>query len=186
MLSSLRSTRCNAGRRKPRPSMRFTIANVLLILIAVVGSACSTTAVRDERKAAQVLFVCEHGNVKSLMATLYFNELARKRDLGFRAQSLGSAPDSTSVPDAIASGLRDDGFDVGAFTPVRVASTDIAAAGHIVLIGTELPADTRDSAIDTERWDDVPAASVNFEAARDSLKSHVARLIDQLSSAAER
>jgi hypothetical protein len=47
---------------------------------------------------SQVLFVCEHGNVKSLMAVSYFNQLAQERRLPFRAVSRGTAPDSTTVP----------------------------------------------------------------------------------------
>jgi arsenate reductase (thioredoxin) len=50
----------------------------------------------------------------------------------------------------------------------------------LVLIGTELPANLRAQEVITEHWTDVPPASVNFDAARESLKSHVARLIDQL------
>jgi hypothetical protein len=33
-----------------------------------------------------------------------------------------------------------------------------------------------------ERWSDVPAASVNYAAARESLKAHVAALLDRLAA----
>ena len=70
-------------------------------------------AIRADEPTPQVLFVCEHGNVKSLMAASYFNQLAAKRGLRLRAISRGSAPDSTTVPPPIIAGLRTDGVDVG-------------------------------------------------------------------------
>jgi protein-tyrosine-phosphatase len=127
-----------------------------------------------------VLFLCEHGNVKSLMAASYFNQMAVERKLSYRAVSRGSAPDSTTVPPAIVEGLRKDGFDVTAFHPAAVDKADITASQQLVLINTELPAHTQAQEISTERWTDVPPASVNFDAARDSLKAYVAQLIDQL------
>lgn len=79
---------------------------LVLVFVAAFAAACAASAERGEQPELQVLFVCEHGNVKSLMAAAYFNQMAR--------------------------------------------------------------------------WTDVPPASVNFDAARDSLKAHVARLIDRL------
>jgi YVTN family beta-propeller protein len=130
--------------------------------------------------SGEILFVCEHGNVKSLMAASYFNQMAHERKLPYRAVSRGTAPDSTTVPPAIVSGLGKDGVDVAAFRPAAVEAADITASRMLVLIGTELPANLRAQEVITEHWTDVPPASVNFDAARESLKSHVARLIDQL------
>jgi protein-tyrosine-phosphatase len=154
-----------------------------MVAAALLLSVMANAPALCEQPQSQVLFVCEHGNVKSLMAALYFNQMAHERKLPFRAVSRGSAPDSTGVPPAIVAGLRKDGFDVTAFHPAAVASADIAASQHLVLINTELPANTQAPGISAERWTDVPPASVNFDAARDSLRVHVARLIDQLARA---
>jgi arsenate reductase len=165
--------------------MKFSIRSraPLAALALVLGMARVVPAQPGEPAEAQVLFVCEHGNVKSLMAASYFNQLARERRLPYRAISRGSAPDATSAPPAIIDGLRKDGIDVASFHPAAVGSADIAASQHLVLINTELPANTPAQGISTERWSDVPPASVNFEAARDSLRKHVAKLLDQLASA---
>src|SRR5215468_116815 len=93
----------------------------LLAGIAVMLGAFATSCPAAENASTQVLFVCEHGNVKSLMAASYFNERAAQRQLPFRAISRGSASNSTSVPDAIRSGLHTDGFDVGNFRPAAVS-----------------------------------------------------------------
>ena len=85
------------------------------------------------------MFVCEHGNVKSLMAASYFNQLAAQRGLPWRAVARGIAPDSTTVPELIAAALRADGVDVSEFRPAKVDATDAAEAARIVMIGTDLP-----------------------------------------------
>lgn len=156
-----------------------TTAALLMFLIAC-------TAVRaEEPPAAQVLFVCEHGNVKSLMAASYFNQLAASRGLRLRAVSRGSAPDSNTVPAPIVAGLRTDGVDVSDFRPAAVSEADVAASARIVAISTALPSDVDAPAAKVERWDDVPAASVNYWAARNSLKAHVEQLLERMSTPAK-
>jgi arsenate reductase len=165
--------------------MRRRSASVVALAIAAAALAAGWTrpARSGEPQELQVLFVCEHGNVKSLMAASYFNQMARERKLPFRAISRGSAPDSTTVPPAIIAGLRQESFEVADFHPAAVAPADVAASRQLVLINSELPASTLAGGISTERWLDVPPASVNYPAARDSLRAHVARLIDRLTLA---
>jgi hypothetical protein len=43
----------------------------------------------------RIVFVCEHGTVKSVVALEYFNQLARKKGIPFEAISRGTHPDST-------------------------------------------------------------------------------------------
>jgi DNA-binding beta-propeller fold protein YncE len=156
------------------------MAFVAGILAAVALVACVALHA-EEAPPTQVLFVCEHGNVKSLMAASYFNQLAAKRGLNLRAISRGSAPDSTTVPAPIVAGLRTDGVDVGSFKPIAVSATDVAGSERVVAINTELPSGIDAPAAKIEHWDDVPAASVNYAAARDSLRAHVEQLLDRMS-----
>lgn len=130
-------------------------------------------------RQGQVLFVCEHGNVKSLMAASYFNREAQRLGLAVRAIARGSAPNSTTVPVAIVQGLRRDGFDVSTFAPSRVTSSDITKSQRIIIIGTGLPVALTVPSDRTEEWTDVPAASLDFDAARVSLLRHVSALLDQ-------
>lgn len=131
--------------------------------------------------AAQILMVCEHGNVKSLMAASYFNELAKARHLPFRAIARGTAPNSTTVPPAIIAGLHADGFDVSNFHPAAMTAADVAESARVVLINTELASSISDSSKALEQWTDVPPASTDYGAAREVLKAHVRALLDQLS-----
>ena len=161
--------------------MHHTKNTILLgLFVAFLVAACVVPIKHVAPTAPQVLFICEHGNVKSLMAASYFNKLSQERHLPYRAISRGSAPDSTTVPPAIVEGLRRDGFNVAEFRPVAVTSSDVTASQHVVLIGADLPANVQAYKSEPERWMDVPAASIDYAAARDSLRSHVAELLDRI------
>jgi arsenate reductase (thioredoxin) len=153
---------------------------VAVLVLSAFLSACMTRQARVEAPATQVLFVCEHGNVKSLMAASYFNELAQARGLPFQALSRGSAPDSNTVPDFVKASLAAEGFDVSTFRPQAVTRDDIAATGHIVTIGTTLPVDGSDGGATLEQWNDIPPASTTYAQSRDALKAHVADLLQRL------
>ena len=162
----------------------------LRIRLAVVNSAilailCSVPLLHAESERPQVLFVCEHGNVKSLMAASYFNQLAQASGLKIQAVSRGSAPDSDAVPAPIVERLRRDGINVSGFHPLAVTAADVSTSQHVVTIGTVLPSSIAAKSSASEQWNDVPAASTDFSAARASLKAHVAELFEQLSRAAK-
>jgi arsenate reductase len=123
-----------------------------IIVFATLMIACAT--LRADETPLQVLFVCEHGSVKSVMAATYFNQLATERGLPFRAISRGSAPGSDTV-----------------------SARDVATSEQIVAISTELPRSVEAPAAKVEHWNDVPAASANYAAARASLKAHVEQLL---------
>jgi arsenate reductase (thioredoxin) len=156
-----------------RPALRL-----ILIVLSTVLSAC-TTAPPAAFTAHQVLFVCEHGNVKSLMAASYFNELAQARGLPFRAVSRGSTPDSDTVPDFVKQPLIAEGFDVSGFRPHVATQDDIAASDHVISISTTLQVDDA-SAAKVEQWNDIPAASTDFAQSRSAIKTRVAELIQKL------
>jgi arsenate reductase (thioredoxin) len=149
-------------------------------VVATLAIVCGMAAAAEHDATKTVVFVCEHGNVKSLMAASYFNQLATQRGLPFRAISRGAAPDSTTVPKPIVAGLHADGVDVSVFHPSKIAAADVADAARVVAIGTELPADASTEESRIERWNDVPPASTSYDAARSSLKAHVAELLDRL------
>jgi protein-tyrosine-phosphatase len=149
------------------------------ILVPALSGFVSNT--HAQTHDSQVLFVCEHGNVKSLMAMSYFNQLAQERRLHYRAVSRGTAPNSTTVPPAIIQVLRDDGFDVSSFRPSLVKDVDISESQRVITIGVALPMDAQAAArAKIEQWNDIPPASADFSATRESLKRHVQKLIEQL------
>lgn len=154
---------------------------ILAAAVVTLAIVCGSASAEETTTAKQVVFVCEHGNVKSLMAASYFNQLAAQRGLPWRAVSRGSMPGSTTVPKPIAAALRAEGLDVSEFRPAKVDATDAAEAARIVTIGTDLPAGVRGDEQHIEQWNDVPPASTSYDAARSSLKAHVAELLERLS-----
>jgi arsenate reductase (thioredoxin) len=160
--------------RGQKPFLVLMLASVLLL------TACSTATLRSDSVPAQVLFVCEHGNVKSLMAAQYFNEMAQARKLSYRAIARGTELDSDTVPGPIIAGLRGDGFDVSSFSPTAVSNADLKASSYAVVFGGASVSTTSVAELETQTWTDVPPASVDYAAARDSLKVHVTKLVDQI------
>jgi arsenate reductase (thioredoxin) len=165
----------------PEESVVRHLAKVLILLGATFLAGHVTRSAAAAEPAEQVLFVCERGNVKSLMAAAYFNQLAAERNLSLRAISRGVAPDSTSVPPAIIAGLQGEGIQVNDYRPRAVQHDDAARSSHVVTIGTDLPPAAKPAGATVEQWNDVPAASTNYAAARDSLRAHVRDLVERLS-----
>lgn len=124
-----------------------------------------------------IVFVCEHGSAKSVVAAAHFNRLAGERGLGLRAVSRGTDPDAEIASNAEA-GLRADGFVVVDRAPTKLTQADAAGAIHIVTF-CELPAACA-TAARIERWDDVSPVSEDYAKARDEIVERLGRLLDDL------
>lgn len=125
---------------------------------------------------APVVFVCEHGSVKSLIAASLFDRAAAERGLAYTAVSRGVVPDA-SVPPAIAAALAREGFDVSGVKPQAVTAADLASATRVVTIGVDVK-----TPASTESWNDVPPASTDYAAARTALLRHIDALLDDLAA----
>src|SRR5688572_17684219 len=84
-----------------------------------------------------VLFVCEHGSAKSLVAAAHFNKIASERKLPLRAISRGTDPDQDNPPAAVA-GLESDDLEPEAL-PRKLSQADLATARKVISFA-ELPA----------------------------------------------
>lgn len=126
----------------------------------------------------RVVFVCEHGSAKSLVAISYFDRLVLARGLPFRAISRGTAPDS-AVPGPVRDGLARDGFDVSGFVPQRLAATDVRGATLLVAFDQDV-SELVAGALPIERWDGLPALSEDFVVGRDAICVRVDALVSRL------
>ena len=122
-----------------------------------------------------VVFVCLHGSAKSLIAAEYFRRLTAERGLNVHATSAGTEPD-LDIPPHVIEGLLRDGIDVRGRRPRLVTREDLANASHVVSFGCDLSRMTPPAAA-VERWDDVPAVSADFAAARDAIVARLRRLL---------
>ncbi len=146
--------------------------------VRIVACLAIAGALAAQATIPRVVFVCEHGSVKSLIAAQWFNRLARERKLAFVAVSRGVAPDE-SVPAAVAENLRQDGFDLAGVSPVRLDKRDLDGAAHVVAIGVKSPL-FDGLATSPEAWDDVPPVSTHYEDSRDAMRRRIEALLDRL------
>ena len=144
-----------------------------LVLMAALAGAGSAQGSGDEK----IVFVCEHGAAKSVIATAYFNKLAAERGLPDRATYRGANPQAELSVSAL-KGLREDGLAVPSAKPSVITTGDVTKATHIFAIGCSLPAQAASSG-KAESWDDVPDDQ-GYAAQRDAIKRHVERLLDQI------
>lgn len=132
-----------------------------------------------------VVFVCEHGSVKSVMAMQWFNRMADERRLPFRAVSRSGVVPDKNVPPPIADSLKADGFDVSGFTPAKLGPGDFKDAIQIVSIGLDEKVIGPTGVAPLDIWTDIPAASVDYKASRDALRKGMEALLDRLAQTAK-
>ena len=152
------------------------LAAVLIISLAFAGPKMEGNT---SGGPAQVLFVCEHGAAKSLIAATYFNKLARERGLPQHAIARGTQPDLAYSP-SVVRGLKGDGLEVAKGRPILVKDADIAAATHIVTFGCKLP-HSPPTESNVRAWDDI-TMSEGYSAARRVILKRVEQLLDELST----
>lgn len=134
---------------------------------------------RSAPDSQTIVFVCEHGTVKSVLALAYFTQLAREKGLPLRAVSRGTAPDS-GLPAFMLAGLKRDGFDIGAFVPQGFSERDLASAIGVISFDQPNVARVIAGRVPTVAWDRLPSVTANYGVARDSIKARVAGLVDSL------
>ncbi len=152
----------------------------VLVLLAGAGAVASGQGRQTPSgDPPTVVFVCHHGNAKSLIASQWFNRLAAERGATVRAVSRGMAPE-TPVPAAIAAKLGRDGFDVERYEPRGLSPTDVDGASRVVLIGVEPPPWIKDEKVPVDRWDGIPPASEGYDASRDAMRERIVTLLKTL------
>ena len=149
-----------------------TMIAIIAALLFADGQSANAPA-----KAPNVIFVCEHGAAKSVIATAYFNALAAERGLPYRAAFRGTSPQDDLSTRAV-SGLRADGIRIPDGRPSAIASDDVARATHIFAIGCTLPAAAVKSGKAAD-WNDVPDDQ-GYAPMRDAIVRHVTALLDDL------
>jgi arsenate reductase len=161
--------------------MHTASAGFLVLIGAILASAgvCQSAAPPQRQPTAPVVFVCEHGNVKSLIAASLFEQVAKKRGLPFRAVSRGLSPES-SVPPKIADALRSDGVEIASFKPQPLTPRDVSTASQVIAIGVDISSFVHEDQVSTELWSDVPPASIDYAASRAVLLRHIDVLLDKL------
>ena len=124
-----------------------------------------------------IIFVCEHGAAKSVIAAAYFNKLAGEMGVNLKAIARGTHPDQELSPKTV-SGLLEDGLHPTESAPQKLLPVDAESAQKIIAF-CELPEEYL-QAVDVEQWDSVPPVSENYKIARDVIVEHLNRLMIEI------
>lgn len=124
-----------------------------------------------------IVFVCEHGAAKSIIAAAYFNKLAVETGLELRAIARGTNPDEQLSPKVI-TGLLADGLTPTETIPRKLSLADVESAQWIVSF-CELPEEYQKKTI-MEQWESIPPVSENYATARDAIIQHLNLLISNI------
>jgi arsenate reductase (thioredoxin) len=157
-------------------AMRMVLCSLVLSFGAQVLAQSPTEV--SAREPARVVFVCEHGSVKSLIAMVYFNRSAQQRGLPYRAIARGTAPEPT-VPGTVREGLRTAGFDASEFVPQLLKASDVDNAALVVSFDQDIAKLVAGRARHL-RWDNLPGVLADYARGRDEIVRHVDSLLDEL------
>jgi protein-tyrosine-phosphatase len=125
-------------------------------------------------KMSTIVFVCEHGAAKSVVAAAHFNKLAAEKNLPYRAIARGTEP-QPDVALSAANGLRAEGLEPPIAHPLKLTKADIDHATRVITF-CELPKELPVDRAKSERWD-APATGDGYEKARDVIVAKVRALI---------
>ncbi len=163
--------------------MRLPFLHGLFVLVVVSLSPHMSFGQDSQQpmaaeKTPMILFVCEHGAAKSVIAAAYFDKLAKERGLNYRAVFRGTNPDAT-LAIAAEEGLKEDGINTRGWKPELVTNNDLDGASEIVTLGCDLPG--KDAVVGrVTEWNDVPSVSQDYQVARDYIVKRVQSLGDDL------
>jgi arsenate reductase (thioredoxin) len=146
------------------------------LLVATAILAISSLLRADEPPKS-VLFVCEHGAAKSVMAASFFNRMAEEQKLNFLAICRGTSPDA-EVSAGVVAYLKKEGIAVAISKPQALAKEDADAAVAIVAF-CEIPRDLAEPS-KVVSWAEIPWNSSDYEKAKAFMLSHIAALIAEL------
>jgi arsenate reductase len=132
----------------------------------------------EPQPAGIILFVCEHGSAKSMVAAAHFNQIAAARGLPFRAISRGTVPDAAMAPAAV-EGLLGDGLKPDEPAPSKLEQADLDAAARVVTFCALPPGLQARSPV--EQWE-VPPVSTEYAASRDAMLAQIERLLLELTT----
>jgi arsenate reductase (thioredoxin) len=146
-----------------------------LTLLCVAALACKS---HQASPGSDVVFICEHGAAKSVVASEYFNKLAAERGLTVRAVARGADPQA-DLSVATVKGLKADGLPPALDAPHPLTAAELRSSARIIAFDCKQPAMKALRSMDT-CWDDVPTVSDDYARARDAIRAHVATMIDQM------
>ena len=156
--------------------MRRSIVASLLALVALVVVAPVVLA-QSTPKTPVILFMCPHGAAKSVMASAYFQKMAKERGLNVRVDAAGTDPEP-ALSKAVVAHLQKNNYTIPIEKPRAATAADMSSADVVISMGcdlSKLPAPQGQ----LKNWN-VPDFSANFDAAEQAIRDQVTKLVDEL------
>jgi arsenate reductase (thioredoxin) len=142
----------------------------MAMILATLMAGSEPTPVRT------ILFVCEHGSAKSVVAAAHFNRIATDRGLSLRAIARGTVPEPEMAPAAV-KGLLGDRLSPADPAPTKLTQSDLDTAVRVVAF-CDLPPDLK-PATPIKRWD-VPPVSTEYDRSREAMLKLIEELLVEL------
>jgi len=155
--------------------------SILSVLVPLIGATILPAQQVPMTAPPKIVFVCEHGAAKSVIAAKELEKLARERGISIQAVSRGTTPDP-EIPLLVRAGLKADGIEIGTMKPVQVKAEDLQDAARVISFGPDLSA-VAGQKLKVEDWGATPDVSGNFSAARDYIVKRLQTLLDQIAAA---
>lgn len=153
------------------------LRSVILSVLVLVGLAAAQT-----KPPETIVFVCEHGAAKSVVAAAYFNKLAKEQHLNIHAIARGTNP-QPDVSAVVAQGLHADGVKSETKRPQPLSDPDVQGASRIVAF-CPVP-EKYAHRVPVENWNDVPGTSEGYAAVRDAVLKHLRSLLETVKASAK-
>jgi arsenate reductase len=144
----------------------------VLIFLLVLSSSLVSMA-----QNKTIVFVCEHGSAKSVIAAAYFNKLAKERNLSWTAVSRGTNPDA-ELPAHIIDGLQKDNLLDEQIKPQKLIQKDIDGSTEIIHF---YPLPTGIQSFGKSRyWKDIEMTTGKYQLLREAIVPRLDVLLDSL------
>ncbi|OQP41809.1 hypothetical protein A4D02_14105 [Niastella koreensis] len=132
---------------------------------------------QDSTTSKTILFICEHGSFRSVVAAAAFNKMAKEQGLNIRAIARGTVPNKEVNP-IVLSGLKQDGFSEITPVPQKISNEELGKASYVVTF-CALPGDFH-RPVSSEDWSTIPLVDGDYSGFRDSVLPRVRLLIGNL------
>ena len=162
---------------------RFMSLALVCVATFIKGSCALAETPQDPTAKLNktVVFVCEHGAARSVIAAAWFNKLAAERHLPYVAIARGVAPQD-ALSTATVAGLKKEGISFPNEKPRALTDVEAAEAVRVVAF-CPLPRSAKPTRLESF---EVPAPSDGYDQARDAILIHVRKLIHDLEANANR
>lgn len=137
-----------------------------------------TTILLGQTQPQKVVFVCEHGAAKSIIAKAEFERIAKEKGLSFEVVSRGTTPDA-EIASGVRKNLLAEGTDLGLAKPLKISAKDLEGAVAVITFGPDL-AEWMPRGAKTLDWSATPSPGKDYKEARDYIRKQIEGLVGEI------